>query len=122
MHGPKASVARYGTNKKPPSLHPSTSTKTPCLPGRRPLGHPPLHPSIHPHACTHLADEEEVALGHGAVGLEEVGLEVHVEEVARHALWVGCVWGVWDMGYDQYWEWVLCVWEVGGGGVGYGRY
>lgn len=33
-----------------------------------------------------LSDEEEVSLGDGAVGLLEVGLEVHVEQVARHAL------------------------------------
>mmetsp|Transcript_30444 Transcript_30444/g.64131 ORF Transcript_30444/g.64131 Transcript_30444/m.64131 type:complete len:464 (+) Transcript_30444:1281-2672(+) len=32
------------------------------------------------------ADQEQVALLDGAVGLQEVRLEVHVEEVARHAL------------------------------------
>ena len=37
---------------------------------------------------TDLAHEEEVALGHGAVRLQEVRLEVHVEQVARHALCV----------------------------------
>ena len=33
-----------------------------------------------------LADEEEVALLHGPVGLEEVGLEVHVKEIAGDTL------------------------------------
>ena len=32
-----------------------------------------------------MTDEEEVALGDGAVGLQEVGLQVHVEQVAGHA-------------------------------------
>jgi len=33
----------------------------------------------------YLSDEEEVALGDGAVGLKEVRLQVHVEQVAGHA-------------------------------------
>ena len=32
-----------------------------------------------------LPDEEEVALPHRSVGLEEVGLEVDVEQIARDA-------------------------------------
>jgi len=33
----------------------------------------------------YLSDEEEVALGDGAVGLKEVRFQVHVEQVAGHA-------------------------------------
>ena len=36
----------------------------------------------------YLADEEEVSLGNGAVGLQEVRLEVDIKEVAGHACWV----------------------------------
>lgn len=43
---------------------------------------------MHAYRCAYLAHEEEVALGDGAVGLQEVRLEVHVEQVARHALCV----------------------------------
>mmetsp|Transcript_1537 Transcript_1537/g.3370 ORF Transcript_1537/g.3370 Transcript_1537/m.3370 type:complete len:200 (+) Transcript_1537:2059-2658(+) len=38
------------------------------------------------HRVHRAPHEEEVALLHGAVGLEEVRLEVHVEQVPRHAL------------------------------------
>jgi len=34
---------------------------------------------------TYLTDEEEVALGDGAIGFKEVGFQVHVEQVASHA-------------------------------------
>ena len=37
--------------------------------------------------CTHAtADQEKVIFAHGAVRLEEIGLEERLEEVARHAL------------------------------------
>ena len=34
----------------------------------------------------YLSDEEEVTLGHRAVGLQEIRLEVHIEQVTSHAL------------------------------------
>lgn len=56
---------------------------------------------FHPPTRTDLAHEEEVALGDGAVRLQEVRLEVHVEQVACHALCV-CV------------EGLVCIWLMAG--------